>query len=324
MGQTIRGKRNVPGGADERRRGRADLTGPGPGRRPWTPTEAGLLLSFGYLVLLISLAGARLAQLDPGAPPPARTAADRVLAGVPARLVAQARPADRAGPTDRAGAGDRPVPPAPSGTGAAGVPAPTAAGPPAPAPAGAGSAAPVAASCVGRHTVPGSYAGAPGVEAPLAFGPPVEVGGPRSVQAVNGLLIQRLCGGIAEPGDPYRPPDRRLFVALDAMLTGRDPNRPIPRADWGRGVDRFITEEAQWTRATIVTQDAPAGTRTYGMRVRPGADPLVEATRTTRPTRSRYLVLPVLRADDTVVTLTLRLACGFQPTFPRLGPLPPR
>jgi hypothetical protein len=162
------------------------------------------------------------------------------------------------------------------------------------------------------------------VEAPLAFGPPVERGGPRSVEAVNGLLIQRLCGGIAEPGDPYHPPDRRLFVALDAVVNGRDPNRAISRVEWAAGVDGFITRDGQWTRARIVTRDAPAGTRTYGMRVRPGADPLVERTRLVEPTRSRYLVLPVRRADGTEVVLTLRLACGFQPAFPPLDPLPPR
>jgi len=171
----------------------------------------------------------------------------------------------------------------------------------------------LASSCVGPRTVPRSYAGDPGVESPQAFGPPVEA---RTVEAVNGTLIQRLCGGPPEPGAAPRPPDRRLFVALDAVVNGRDPNRAISRASWSAGVDAFITRDAQWTRARVVTRAAPAGTRTYAMVVRPGADPLVRATRLSAPTRSRYLVLPVRRASGGEAALTLRLACGFQPTFP--------
>ena len=49
------------------------------------------------------------------------------------------------------------------------------------------------------------------------------------------------------------------------------------------------------------------------MRVRPGADPLVLRTRLSRPTTSRFLVLPVRSAGGAAVTLTLRLSCGFQP-----------
>jgi hypothetical protein len=170
-----------------------------------------------------------------------------------------------------------------------------------------------AASCVGARTVPRSYAGDPGVESPQAFGPPVTAG---TVAAVNGTLIQRLCGGPVEPGAEPRPPDRRLFVALDAVVDGGDPNRVLSRSSWASGVDAFVTERAQWTRARLVTRAAPVGTRTYAMVTRPGADPLVRATRLTIPTRSRYLVLPVRRAGGGETVLTLRLACGFQPTFP--------
>lgn len=170
-----------------------------------------------------------------------------------------------------------------------------------------------APSCVGARTAPRSYAGDPGVESPQAFGPPVAA---RTVEAVNGTLIQRLCGGPPEPGAAYRAPDRRLFVALDAVVNGRDANRSLSRASWSAGVDAFITRDAQWTRARIVTRAAPVGTRTYGMVVRPGADPVVRATRLAVPTRSRYLVLPVRRAGGGEAVLTLRLACGFQPTFP--------
>ena len=62
---------------------------------------------------------------------------------------------------------------------------------------------------------------------------------------VNGALIQRICGGIPEPGLPYHPPDRRLFVALDAVVNGRDPNRAVSRAEWAAGVDGFITGDAR-------------------------------------------------------------------------------
>lgn len=276
-------------------------------RRPWTPLELGLLLSLVYLLLLISLAGARIARPQP----PDRTTA------APTRLVAATAPAPGA-----AAAATAPAAPAASGAPDAATPAGANAGEPggAEADAAAGSASGSAAgsaagsagsTCVGPGTRPRSYAGEPGVEAPLAFGPPVT----GAVETVNGTLIQRLCG-IPQPGQPARAPDRRLFVALDAVVNGRDPNRAIPRAEWAAGVDAFITRDAQWTRARIVTRAAPAGTRTYGMRVRAGQDPLVEPTRLRNATRSSYLVLPVSRAGGGETVLTLRLACGFQPTFP--------
>ncbi len=86
------------------------------------------------------------------------------------------------------------------------------------------------ATCVGPHTVPYSYASAPGVTEPLAFGPPVEPSGPLSPAAVNGVLIQRLCGGPETAGGPVRAPDRRLFAAIDAAVNG---TRPQPLADPG-------------------------------------------------------------------------------------------
>ena len=294
------------------------LRGSRAGRRPWTPAEVGLLLLLAYLVLLIGLAGTRLGADGR----PVAAAVDRSTTGPRARLVAATGPAGAPAPAAPVATAPAPRTTAP-GTAAPGTAAPGAAAPGAAAPgtgsAGAGAEAEGraagAASCVGPGTVPRSYAGEPGVEAPLAFGPPVERDGVRTVEAVNGTLIQRLCGGPPDPGRPYRPPDRRLFVALDAVINGRDPNRALSRAQWAAGVDAFVTRDARWTRARIVTRDSPAGTRTYAMRTRPGADPLVEATRLAVPTRSRYLVLPVRRADGGETVLTLRLACGFQPTF---------
>jgi hypothetical protein len=52
------------------------------------------------------------------------------------------------------------------------------------------------------------------------------------------------------------------------------------------------------------------------MLVHPGRDPLVVPTRLVVATRSRYLLLPVRRAAGGETVLILRLACGFQPTFP--------
>jgi hypothetical protein len=171
-----------------------------------------------------------------------------------------------------------------------------------------------AASCVGPGTVPFVYAAAPGITESMAFGPPVE-GQPLSTAAVNGVLIQRLCGGPVTPGGPERAPDRRLFAAIDAAVNGTDPNRALTRAQWAAGVDRLITRDGQWVDARVETRTVPAGTGTYGMKPRPGADPLVVRTRMAHPDTSRYLLLPVRNRAGHVVTLTLRLRCGFQPVF---------
>jgi hypothetical protein len=172
-----------------------------------------------------------------------------------------------------------------------------------------------APSCVGPNTVPYAYAAAPGITEPLAFGPPVESAGPMSTAAVNGVLIQRLCGGPETPGGPVRGPDRRLYAAIDAAVNGTDPNRPLTRQEWAAGVDRLITRDGMFVDARVETRSVPAGTATFGMRPRPGADPLVIRTHLAHDDRSRYLLLPVRARDDRVVTLTLRLPCGFQPVF---------
>jgi hypothetical protein len=173
----------------------------------------------------------------------------------------------------------------------------------------------VAPSCVGPNTAPYVYAAAPGITESLAFGPPVEGSGPLSAAAVNGVLIQRLCGGPATPGGPVRAPDRRLFAAIDAAVNGTDPNRPLTRAQWATGVDRLITRDGQFVDARVETRTIRAGTGTYGMTPRPGTDPLVIATRLAHDDTSRYLLLPVRNRTGRVVTLTLRLRCGFQPVF---------
>lgn len=228
--------------------------------RPLSGVEATLVGTLVYLLLLISLAGARLADRPGRVPEP-------VL-----RAVGDVQPLAA----------------------------------PAPAP-------PPAASCVGPRTVPYAYANAPGSSEPLAFGPPVE---PRSAAAVNGVLIQRLCGGPETPGGPVLAPDRRLFAAIDAAVNGTDPNRPLTRARWAAEVDRFVTRDARFVRSRVVTRTTRAGTGTYGMQVRAGgADPLVVRTRLVRDDTSRYLVLPVRARDGRVVTVTLRLRCGFQPVF---------
>lgn len=178
----------------------------------------------------------------------------------------------------------------------------------------AGFAAP--ASCVGPRTVPYAYAESPASTEPLAFGPPVEPAGPLSAAAVNGVLIQRLCGGPESAGGPVRAPDRRLFAAIDAAVNGTDPNRQLTREQWAAGVDRLVTRDGQFVRARVDTRTSRAGTGTYGMQVRAGtADPLVVRTRLLRADTSRYLLLPVRARDGRVVTVTLRLRCGFQPVF---------
>jgi hypothetical protein len=172
-----------------------------------------------------------------------------------------------------------------------------------------------AASCVGPDTVPYVYAAAPGITESLAFGPPVEGTQPLSAAAVNGVLIQRLCGGPQTPGGPVRAPDRRLFAAIDAAVNGTDPNRQLSRAQWAAGVDRLVTRDGQFVKSRVETRTVRAGTRTFGMRPRPGADPTVIATRLAHDDTSRYLLLPVRNRAGQVVTLTLRLRCGFQPVF---------
>jgi hypothetical protein len=172
-----------------------------------------------------------------------------------------------------------------------------------------------APSCVGPHTVPYSYASAPGITESLAFGPPVEPSGPMSTAAVNGVLIQRLCGGPETPGGPVRAPDRRLYAAIDAAVNGTDPDRPLTRQQWAAGVDELITRDGMFVDARVETRSVPAGTPTLGMKPRAGADPLVIRTRLAHDDRSRYLLLPVRAQTGRVVTLALRLPCGFQPVF---------
>jgi hypothetical protein len=171
------------------------------------------------------------------------------------------------------------------------------------------------ATCVGAHTVPFSYASAPGVVEPLAFGPPVETSGQLSPAAVNGVLIQRLCGGPETVGGPVRAPDRRLFAAIDAAVNRTDPNRSLTQAQWAAGVDEFITRDGRFVDARVETRTFRAGTPTFGMRSRAGEDPLVIRTRLAHDDTNRYLILPVRAHDGRVVTLTLRLRCGFQPVF---------
>jgi hypothetical protein len=170
-------------------------------------------------------------------------------------------------------------------------------------------------TCVPPGTVPFAYADAPGLTESLAFGPPVEPSGPMSTAAVNGVLIQRLCGGPQTPGGPVRAPDRRLFAAIDAAVNGGDPNRSLTRDQWATGVDRLITRDGRFVDAQVETRTVHAGTGTYGMRSRTGSDPLVIRTRLARSDTNRYLLLPVRAHDGRVVTLTLRLRCGFQPVF---------
>jgi hypothetical protein len=146
----------------------------------------------------------------------------------------------------------------------------------------------------------------------------VEPAGPRSTAAVNGVLIQRLCGGPAEAGGPVRAPDRRLFAAIDAVVNGRDPNRSLTQAQWAAGVDRLVSRDGMFVDARVVTRTVAAGTATFGMRVvsrDPRTDPGVIRTRLAHADTGRYLVLPVRRANGQVVRVVLRLRCGFQPVF---------
>jgi hypothetical protein len=232
-------------------------------RRPLSRAETAMVTVLAYLLLLISLAGARLF----GPHEPAVRTAFRPVAETRAATVS---------PLDRFVA---------------------------------------EASCVGPRTVPYSYAAAPGVVEPLAFGPPVEPAGALSPAAVNGVLIQRLCGGPETPGGPVRPPDRRLFTAIDAAVNGTDPNRPITRAQWASGVNGLISRDGRFIDASVETRTFRAGTATFGMRPRAGADPLVIRTRLAHDDTSRYLLLPVRAHDGRLVTLTLRLRCGFQPVL---------
>jgi hypothetical protein len=233
-------------------------------RRPLSRAEAAMATLLAYLMLLISLAAARVFGVhEPAAPVLRPVAATRAA-------VAAVAPLERlAGP----------------------------------------------GTCVGPRTVPYPYAAAPGIVEPLAFGPPVEPAGPLSTASVNGVLIQRLCGGPETPGGPVRSPDRRLFAALDAAVNGTDPNRPLTRAQWAAGVDQLVSQNGRFVAARVETRTVRAGTATFGMQARAGADPLVIRTRLAHDDTNRYLILPVRARDGRVVTLTLRLRCGFQPVL---------
>lgn len=232
-------------------------------RRPLSRAEAAMATLLAYLMLLISLAAARLF----GSPEPPLQALRPVAETRAAAAVAISPLSRFAGP----------------------------------------------GSCVGPNTVPYSYAAAPGVVEPLAFGPPVEAHGALSTAAVNGVLIQRLCGGPETPGGPVRAPDRRLYAAIDAAVNGTDPNRSLTREQWAAGVDQLISRDGRFVNARVETRTVRAGTATFGMQARAGADPLVIRTRLAHDDTNRYLILPARTRDGRVVTLTLRLRCGFQP-----------
>ena len=170
--------------------------------------------------------------------------------------------------------------------------------------------------CWTSTTGTGRSAGSPANTSARAFGPPVETSGQLLPAAVNGVLIQRLCGGPETVGGPSRAPDRRLFAAIDAAVNGTDPNRSLTQAQWASGVDEFITGDGRFVDARVETRTYRAGTPTFGMQPRGGADPLVIRTRLAHDDTNRYLLLPVRAHDGRVVTLTLRLRCGFQPVFP--------
>ena len=249
---------------------------------PLSAAETVLLATLSYLVLLIGLAGTRSGErADPAQPPPIATLlqAERPLAAVDG----QAAVPNHAVPSHAV----------PSHA----VPSQA------------------MATCVTAGTVPYSYAAAPEAQRQRAFGPPAELRRTLSVAKINGELWRRLCGGAAVPGGPVREPDRRLFVAIDAVLNRRDPNRAISRADWAAGVDRFISRDALWANARVVRRTVPRGAATFAMQVRPRGDPLVLRTQLSAPKTGRYLLLPARTASGSVQTLTLRLQCGFQPVL---------
>jgi len=248
---------------------------------PVSPAETVLLATLSYLVLLIGLAGARSGErADPAQPPPIATVlqAERPFAAMDEQAVAGRAVPSHTVPTHTVPSQAMPT-------------------------------------CVTARTVPYSYATAPQAQHQRAFGPPVEPHRPLSVAKINGELWRRLCGGAAVAGGPLREPDRRLFVAIDAVLNRRDPNRAISRAEWAAGVDRFISRDALWARARVVRRTLPRGTATLAMQVRPRGDPLVLRTRLSAPKTGRYLLLPARTASGSVQTLTLRLQCGFQPVL---------
>jgi hypothetical protein len=269
--------------------------------RPLSTAEAALAATFAYLVLLISLVGARIGRED--------DEPRRLVRGPTVLEVAHVRPLVVVQPVAAAGpvAAARPVAAADpvTGTHPTSADRPATAGRPAAAAQPAGRTA--RSSCVTARTRPVSYAAASDVTEPLAFGPPVESSGRLSAAAVNGVLIERLC---------YRP-DPLLYTAISAAADGGDPNRALTRAQWAAGVDQLITHDGLFVDARVVTRTVPRGTATYGMRLRPGARPLVVRTRLAHQDTSRYLLLPVRSASGRVVTLTLRLRCGFQPIFPQ-------
>ena len=102
---------------------------------------------------------------------------------------------------------------------------------------------------------------------------------------------------------------------LGDVYKRQDPNRSLTRAQWAAGVDAFISRDGRFVDAGVETLTFRAGTGTFGMRPRAGADPLVIRTRLAHDDTNRYLVLPVRARDGRLVTVTLRLRCGFQPVF---------
>jgi len=146
-------------------------------------------------------------------------------------------------------------------------------------------------------------------ESPGSFGSPAAS---YDIAAVVGDLKLRLCGNDELGGD------KRLFLALEAVISNTNPTREVTNDQWASAVSTLVLEDIDWESARMTEEETTPNTRTLYMSDRNNdGTPEVAATKLRQRT-SQFLILQVYdRYANRWVELKLRLQCGFQPVFKR-------
>ena len=147
-----------------------------------------------------------------------------------------------------------------------------------------------------------------GKESDNAFGPKV-----RATNATDELR-RRLCG-YTTPDGLVASGDWALLLALQGMVDGTNPNRPLTLQQWQEQVWEF-TERIDWDRYYIVHEDARRESLfTLYMTGTPGTQPAIHSYWKGSQRASTYLLISVKQRSGDYSKLKLRLDCGFQPVY---------
>lgn len=148
-------------------------------------------------------------------------------------------------------------------------------------------------------------------ESSHAFGPAV------SASNATDELRNRLCGFIAPDGSIVGG-DWALLRALQGMVDGTDPNRPLTPREWQEEV-RDFSNRITWNLYRVEHQNARHGSQfTLYMTGTPGHQPTVHSYWKDHQKASDYLLITVHSKDGkSGKRLELRLNCGFQPVYYR-------